>query len=310
MRTFSDIRDEVMAWMDEVGEENLTKTNVDNAINRAHEMRVAMHPWHFMLWPKEEQFTTVSNQIEYMLHPQYHKPLWFWNSSLRLPLREVPFRNVPSLGIQYQQELAGNASEFSMIGRSPVAQQPLSGGSVITLTSDAPTTASIQLMGEMTTGFGTETLALTAGTTIASTGVFKTITRVTKMTAWTTSFTLTDSGANNLLTLTASEYGRTYPQLMLYAKPAGGEIIKYRFYRAPVVLTNDYDITDIPHPYDSILTYDTLLLMTGYNAKVSPVAIQEWTRMRAEIERQLFDFDSEHSLHGYTQFVNTDLYGA
>lgn len=309
MRTFSDIRDEVMALMDEVGETNLTKTNVDNAINRAHEMRCTMHPWHFMIWPAEEQITTVANQTEYILHPQYHKPLWFWNSTIKLPMREVPFRNIPIMGLQYQQELAGTAAEFSMIGRSPVAKQPLSGGSIVTLTASGTTSGTVQIQGEATTGYLTETLTLTSASSVSSTATFKTITRISKTSDWTQTITFTDSGANTLLSLGVGEYGKTYPTIMLYAKPPGGEVIKYRFYRAPIVLVNDYDIPDIPHPFDGILTYDTLLLMTGYNAKVSPVAIQEWTRMRLELERQLYDFDSEHSLHGYSQYVNVDPYG-
>lgn len=310
MRTFSDIRDEVMALMDEVGEENLTKTNVDNAINRAHEMRCAMHPWHFMLWPVEEQFTTIHDQLEYALHPQYHKPLWFWNSSRKFPLREVPFRSIPNLGLQFQQEASGSAGEFSMIGRGPVARQPVSGGSLITLTAGAATTGTVQIQGDTTVGFITETLTLTAGTSITSTGVFKTITRISKTSEWTQTIALTDSEGNVILALGASEYGKTYPLMMLYGKPPSGEVIKYRFYRAPVVMVNDYDAPDIPYPYDGILTYDTLLLMTGYNAKVSPVAVQEWTRMRLELERQLYDFDAEHALHGYAQYVNVDPYGS
>lgn len=309
MRTFSQIRDEVMAWMDEVGETNLTKTNVDNAINRAHEMRLGQHPWHFMLWPKVETFTTVSNQLEYALHPRYNKPLWFWNTTRKMALREVPFRNLPMMGGLYAQELPGYASEFSMVGRTPVVKQPVSGGSVITVTAGASTTAGVMIEGETTNGFASETVSLVSAASGVTTATFKTITRVAKTTAWTQTLTLTDSGANTLLYLGASEYGRTYPQLMLYALPAAGEVIQYRFYRTPTLLTNDYDVPDIPHPYDNILVFDTLLLMTGYNAQVSPVAIEEWRRLQAELERQLYDFDSEHALHGYPQFVNVDPYG-
>lgn len=308
MRTLSQIRDEVMSWMDEVGEENLTKTNVDSAINRAHEMRLGMHPWHFMLWPREERFVTVSNQTEYSLHPRYNKPLWFYNETMKAPLREVPFRNVPLMGLNYLQTTPGSASEFSMIGRSPVNIQPLSTGSVITVTTLASTTAQILIEGETTDGFMSEIVTLTNAASGVTTASFKTITRVSKLTNWVHTVTLTDSVPNTLLALGSSEYGKSYPQLMLYAQPPAGESIRYRFYRTPTVLENDYDVPDIPHPYDNILVFDTLLLMTGYNAKVSPVAIEEWRRLQAELERQLFDFDAEHSLHGYTQFVNVDPY--
>jgi hypothetical protein len=312
MRTFSQIRDEVMAMMDEVGEVNLTKTNVDNAINRAHEMRLGMHPWHFMLWPREETFTTVANQLEYSLHSQYAKPLWFWNQTLGTPLREVPFRQIPMMGLNYTQGQPGSACEFSMVGRSPVLRQPPSTGSVITVTAaDDGAIVGVQIQGETTLGFTSETVTIPANATVGvTTSVFTTITRVSKTTAWAVGMTLTDSTNATLLALNPSEYGRTYPQLMLYALPQTGEVVKYRFYRTPTVLVNDYDITDLPHPHDAILTYDTLLLMTGYNAKVSPVAIQEWTRMRMELERQLYDFDSEHALHGIPQSIIVDPYGA
>lgn len=311
MRTLSQIRDEVMAWMDEVGEENLTKTNVDNAINRAHEMRCAMHPWHFMLWPREEQFTTVANQTEYTLHPRYHKPLWFWNSTSKLPLREVPFRNIPMMGLQYQQELAGTAAEFSMVGRSPIQNPIPAGGDLIRIVGGSSTTGSVQIQGysDYAEDFVTETITLTGEVFHVSTTNFVTITRITKLTDWTVPmYVVADTSGTALLSLGVGEYGKTYPQLMLYAKPPSGEVVKYRFYRTPEVLVNDYDIPDIPHPYDGILVFDTLLLMTGYNAKVSPVAIEEWRRLRSEIERQMFDFDAEQSLHGYTQFTNVDPY--
>jgi hypothetical protein len=47
--------------------------------------------------------------------------------------------------------------------------------------------------------------------------------------------------------------------------PNSGDVIAYRFYRNPVVLSNANDLTDIPPPFEDILVYDALIFYSGYN---------------------------------------------
>ena len=79
-----------------------------------------------------------------------------------------------------------------------------------------------------------------------------------------------DSDANTILSLTATETGKRYPQVRLLKDPEGADTIEYRFYRAPRILSVDSDIPDIPYPHSRILVWDTLLLLASYDEAPRP----------------------------------------
>lgn len=306
MRTLKQIRDEVLSWMDEADNAETTATNVNAAINRAHELRVTSAPWSFMLYPGEATVAMSSSSRVYGLHSQYHRMLWMWNTTRNCPMREVPFRQVSQLGLSVdgsQTALNYGVSEFSLIGRSPVQIQP---SGQIVATSTASETAGLIIAGETTTGYQSETLSFTAESTKTTSASFTGVTKVTKTGTWNGVLTLTE-GSKTLVSIGATEYGKSYPQIMLYATP-GTENIVYRFYRIPVTLAEDHDVPDIPFPHDGILTFDTLLMMTGYHARVSPVAIAEWKRLQTEYLENLYESEAHSGLFAHPQTIIGDIY--
>jgi hypothetical protein len=68
-----------------------------------------------------------------------------------------------------------------------------------------------------------------------------------------------------LLRLTDSEYQKEYPLLVWKNVPTAAETFTYRFFRAPRVMTRDYDKPDLPFPHSNVLVYDALLDLATYN---------------------------------------------
>jgi hypothetical protein len=72
----------------------------------------------------------------------------------------------------------------------------------------------------------------------------------------------------------------------------------------PTLLTNDYDVPDIPPPHSQILVWDALLLFAGYLTDISSKSIQVWTDMRNKMEIQLAEtFLEGQSLEAHPRYV-------
>lgn len=307
METFSSLRDQVLYWLDEAGDTGTTKTNVDNALNQAHQMRLTQTNWPFMKWHQPVRLTLTSGETFYSLHQEFHRPVYFINTSTNAYMIEVPNRDVAALSLE-GTTISDNALYFRLASRIPVQAQPAA-ASTLTIVSDNAgdntTAKAIIIRGETTDGVTTETLLPNGVTPVTSTNTFTTILQVTKSATWTGKLTLSDA-STTLLKLFPSEYGRSYQQIELLT-PVSGDTIEYQFYRNPSPLVNDFDLTDIPPPFSQILVWDTLVLFAGYNTELRPQSIAVWRQQQQGLDtamRQAFlEGQSLEARPRYVRFI-------
>lgn len=287
MDTFVSLQNQVLANLDESGDTGTTLTLVKNFLNQAHQQRVTMEKWPFMLWPELPTFTTVLNQETYTLHPEFARPLYFFNRTTASYLTEIPFRQLQASAALWNTD-SGSLDQFYLEGAQPVASQP-SSSSVLTIVSsnaaDNTSGKAITVRGMTANGVTSESLTPNGTTPVVSTNAFTLILNVTKAASWTGTMTMTsNTGAVTNLVLFPTELGRHYTRLFALRLPTAGESIEYRFFRKPTVLSADDDMPDIPPPFSQILVWDTLLLFAGYNSGVSEGAMLVWKEKRTEIE--------------------------
>jgi len=79
-------------------ESTTTKILIKDFLNQSHQQRGGEFPWPFMLWPQEMTFSTILDQHVYILHPEFHRPLYFLNKTTGEYLQEVPFRAIRRRG--------------------------------------------------------------------------------------------------------------------------------------------------------------------------------------------------------------------
>lgn len=300
--TFSDLREQVLEWMDEVGDEDTTKTLVESAIKASHRQRLVAERWNFMQWHKPETLSITANQQYYGLHPEVLFPIYFWNRTAQEYLEEVGKDTLRASQAQWTDEY-GPASQFRFLGTAPVSAQPPTGGSTLSLASSSGADGSSQgftIRGDTENGVTTETI------TVGGTGstVFTRILNVTKVGEWNGIGTLTaSSDSSTLLKLFASEYGRQHRQLVLTKIPTASETVEYAFYRQPSPLSADNDIPDIPAPFSQILVWDALLKISAYNA-MERNSVAEWTENRDRLEFALRGWDQERmTLDAATNYI-------
>lgn len=282
MKTFGQLRDEVLRWMDEYGDTDTSKSIVENAINQAHTMRVSQYRYPFMV-SDVYTFTLVSGQRDYILHERVHQLDYLYNRNQKSFLKEIPSRQIVDAGYGFS-ESTSSPSYYELAGFSPVAAQPAA-ATTLTCTSSVAESAGVTLYVEGETSTGaviTDTLTPGGG---ASSGTYARVTRVRKNGTWQGTMTLT--GGSTLLVLTASEYGKSYPIIRLLNAPTSTDTIEYRFRRKPLVMSSDNDIPDLPFPYSNLLVFDALLQVAGYN-EVPDTSVQHWRKMQSEWETALF----------------------
>lgn len=278
VRTFKQIRDEVLGWLDETGSTGTMATNANNAINEAHKRRLTSEKWPFMLWVPAETLTMESGRQAYALHHEFAMPFYFFNRTKKAYLREVSARQLLPSGARWNTDQ--DRQLFTFWGRSPVARQPTSASQISITSTDATdnTTAKrVTIRGVTANGTEEETLTpsgLSAATTSRS---FSQILSITKAAVWAGTLTMTsNSGAVTNLTLLASELGRSYQQFYLLGTPTAGDVIEYRFYRLPRNLEDDNDITDIPPGHEQVLVWDSVLALAAYDNRFDSGRIKEW----------------------------------
>lgn len=274
MLTFLDIQNQVLEYLDQAGDTSHGLTMVKYAINSAHEKRLTEDRWSFMLWPNPVTFTFTTAE-SYILHPEASLLSDFWNTTTMVPMKETPTRSRFKKGVQ------DSRYNFEMVQNSPVKVQP--GTGVVTVTGAAV----IKYIG---TDNEIYTDTITNGPT---THAVKEILAVTKTDA--NALTLTSAAAVQLLSLSASEYGKKYPQIRLFGSGSVGETAEYRFYRKPTLLTLDNQIPDIPYPYSRVLVFDALLDLATYNDSQPPAF---WLSQAELWDRQLRQHYQEGEMEG------------
>ena len=289
MKTFSQLRDEVLRWMDEYGDTGTTKAIVEQAIKDAHEKRCVQCKWPFMR-SRPYSFTLDTSKQEYTLHEQASSLDYLWNTTQEFFLVEVSDRNLPGESISYTDDLVP-ARYFSRAGYWPVRYQPVS-AERITITSDqaegaAPT---LTIEGEDANGD-----VISETITVPNSGAlsFARINRLTKAGTVAGTWTIKGYTSNTVfVTLTTSQLGKQYPVIRLFNPPESADSVQYQFFKKPTVLSLDNDIPDIPYPYCSVLVYDALLMISAYN-EVTSEGVDIWRREQLKWELNLLTLGFE-----------------
>lgn len=275
MLTFKNIRDQVLTFLDLAGDTGHATDLVDYAINSAHEKVLIKDRWNFMLWPTPIAMTFTSNKRNFILHPEAVTLADFRNTTANTPMKETPTRNRYDMGVDEDRY------HFEFVNSAPVKAQPSTVG-VVAVTGSAHLKyldANQNVVEEDVTGANT-------------TSSVSEIITVTKLND--SSLTLTDIDANQLLFLSASQYGRSYPQIRLF-DDGNGDSGEYRFYRKPSLLVRDNDIPDIPYPFSRRLVFDALLELAQYNDAPVP---GYWMEQREDWDRQMRDTFLEGAMEG------------
>lgn len=307
--TFDELRTEILQWLDESSATVTSSTylNVTAALKQAHTIRLTEDTWKFMLWPRFETFTTVSGTKQYSLHQEFLRPFTFRNTTQNLWLTEMPARMVDLGGFDFNQDTDVDA--FVLWSRSQIQNQPTS-ASVVTISSssasDTQATKAITIYGDTADGMTSESITPNGTTPVAGTTSFTQILSVTKAAAWAGTMTMTsNSAAVTNLKLFATEYGRSYQQMMFLGNPPASETIQYRFYRKPSPFgTNSNDLPDIPPPFERVLVFDALLLMGAYDNRLDGGRRSLWEGYRNELDHQLRQSQAEgQSLAASGKFI-------
>jgi hypothetical protein len=304
VRTLGDLRTEVLMWLDEGGATGTTLTNVTNALNSAHRKRLMAKLYPFMLWDTAETFSLTSGDQLYALHPEFHRPYYFYNRTKKQYWNEVATRSLGPSGAKWNTD--SDRSKFTLWGRTSVENQPAAASAITIVSSSAADTGAakaITIRGVANGAVTTESITPAGATPVAGTTSFTKILGVTKAAAWAGTLTVS-AGAVTCLTLQANEYGRSYQQLFLLGSPSSADEIEYRFYRLPKPLTNTYDVTDLPPGHEQILVWDALLLLAAYDGRLDQARTRQWEKLQSEAEIALDQsFIEIQSIEAEPQFI-------
>lgn len=307
VHTYKSLRDQVLRMIGEDGD-TVPETVVKDLMNQAHMQRVTQHPWPFMVWPKTETITVASGTRAYALHQEYGKGIEFYDTTNNVKLREVGWREELSYSPE-RFDGVGDPGEFDIHGTQQVAVQLTTNGTIkisSSSASDNSSTYNVIIKGETSTGdITSETITPNGVTPVAGTITWRSILGVTKITTWNGTMTLATSGGTTLLTLYATEMGRTYQVFNLHRTPEAAATIQYRFFQKPLFLDNDYDVPQLPDYHAQILVWDTLLLMAGYIGLTGDLT--PWVNMQQKLERNLykdFGFQGQSTLNAGPTYVS------
>lgn len=303
IQTYKQLQDKVLGWLDEAGDTSTTLALTKFALQKAHSKRIAQERWPFMLYPPQT-LTFIPGRQLYPLHSEFLRPMYFRNLTVLDYMTQYDEATLVSSGADWNNDV-GDALRFTLHGRSEVANQPLAPTivNVLSTASGDNGSASVIITGDTATGVRSDTLTSNSSSTVS----FINILKVTKTNTWSGTMTLTSlvDGAI-LLTLLASEQGRSYQQIKLLANPSGTQSCEYQFYRQPSTLSADNDRPDIPTPFEDLLVYDALLSFAAYNQyDVATVAL--WKAERDELllalQQTYSDAKALESATNYTVYV-------
>lgn len=264
MLRFKDIQDHVHEFEDQSGTTTAHPVAlVKYAINASYEKRMTEDRWSFNLWPSLQTFTFTTGR-NYVLHPEAAIITDFKNRTSNTPMRDL------QAGARYKTGVQDSRNHYEMVLPTPVKSQP--GEGVVTVTGNAR----LRYIGIDEEFYEEDIEDTTTAREVSE------ILEVTKLDD--ASLTLTSAAAVTLLSLTSSQYGKSYPQIRLLGDGVAGEIGEYRFYRKPRLLVHDNDIPFIPYPFSRIMVYDALLEMATYDDSQPP---QYWVAQQEILDRQM-----------------------
>jgi hypothetical protein len=299
MKTFLELQNFALRYFDEAEDTDTSRALVKDAIDAAHTSFLSGEKWPFMLSP--ELTLTAAGESVYTLSPLFQKPFYFWSTSENRPLAEVTDGN-------YVRARKDGVGDFALFGVSPVRVQPTVPGQLsIASSSGALETQSngLFIRGEDAEGeLLEETVLLSAP---LSQNAFAKILSLHKVGTWNGTLTLT-AGAppQTLVKLTAAQNGKQYPQIE-FLRPTV-DTISYRFFRKPVPLVEDEDLTDFPEGYELWAAYDALLSLATYNA-VESSAVPTWIAQRKRLEdgmREMQLPQARGALPSYISYIERD----
>jgi hypothetical protein len=264
MLTFENIFDQVQTFLDEADVTGHSLDLVKFAVQTAHEKRLTEERWSFMLWPTDVSLSFLTDKKIYQLNSEVQLLSEFRNDTENATMREVPTR------ARYKVGNFNDRFHFEFVQNSPVKVQPAEG--VLTVVG----TALIKFIDE---NGDVQEETVTDTTSSATATEIITITKLNDAI-----LTVKDLNNVTLLSLSATQYGKQYPQIRLFGNGVTGETGKYRFYRKPSALTLDNAIPDIPFPFSRILVYDALIELAAYNDSVPN---QAWIEQQAKWDLQL-----------------------
>lgn len=270
MLTYRDLRGQALILLDnysELGTGSQGDLLVANAIAQAHEKRLTKDRWSFMLWPSTQALSFAAATRTYTLHPLVQFMGEFTNTTASQYMKETPTR-----ARFKSRNTMNDRFHYEFVQESPI-QLPFAAGKIKVQSGTA-------ILYYVDTSGSVQTETIVAGNFTAQN--VDTLLGVTKTD--TNPLTLQDSAAKTLLSLAASEQGKSYPQIRLFDDGIAGEVATYRFYRKPKTLVNDYDIPEIPYPFSRVLIYDALLELATYNDNVPA---QYWMMQQQEWDMQL-----------------------
>ncbi len=307
--TYLDLQNRFLRWIDE--EDSATGETTRNlacdAINASHRRILLSRPWPFMLWPRQESFTSVANVRTYALHPSCGKLLSMWDDTQRNFFPTVVRRNWQTAGVD--RTIQGVYPCGYIYGPTwPVAAQPTT-ASTLTLVSSSSndTTVTVVIAGiSSTDAYVTETVTMAGLTPAVTANSYLNVLSVTKTGTWVGTLTMTiTTGSITALTLGATEYGKSYPTIEFTELPQAGLPFYYTFQRTPKALVYDYDIPETwPNAIAEIHVYDALLDFTTYNTELGEKEQALWKKRYDELYNELLSTSDEAILGAMPRYVN------
>lgn len=304
IQTFKTLQDKVLAWLDEAGDTDTTRTLVKYALQTANKKRATQEGWPFMFFPTQ-QLTLVAGQQYYALHSEYFKPFYFWNRNAQDYMSQYDEASLVSSRVDQNNDTSDLSVKFTLFGRAEVAMQPTA-ASAITIASSISGdngTKTVTVTGDTASGVRTESIACGAAGTV----LFTTIIKVRKSGDWLGTMTMSsNAGAVINLVLFNTEVGRSYQQIKILTKPTQSETVDYQFYRQPSPMTADDDRPDIPTPFEDLLVYDSLLSFASYNQYDGQV-VQLWQFNQRDLllglQQAYSDSKAVQAAASYTEYI-------
>lgn len=304
MQTFLAQQNEVLRYIDEVDDVDVTRELVKQALNRSYHRVLGARVWPFMKWPNEETLTTVSGTRIYALKPGLTRILTLWDVANRQFYPLIPRR-------QWEQVAADRTESVSVpVGAIygdtwPVQAQPSAATTLRIVSSSVSDTATtITLTGIDSSGEAISEALTASGTTqVTSTNSFAHIYAVAKAGTWVGTMTLSTSAGTTLLTLKASQDGKQYPTLEFIETPNSARVYTWTAQRAPLTLSADGDIPEVPYPYCQLHVYDALLDLTAYNTELGAKEQRLWTERLTALRNDLENSVDELIVGSQPRFI-------
>ncbi len=264
-KTFKNLQDQVLEWMADAGDASLMLTLVKQSIDAVHRRVLTDEQLDFMLSPVTTLNVTVGRQV-YDLPEDFLSMLYVYDANQREYLEEVPPKGI--LEAEDGMSDIGNVLRFRVVQVSGVKRQPSTAGVVVVTPSGGNEAAAngIVIQGVDANGEWAEETLSSGGSwaSLTSTTSFAKITNIIKTgTTWTRTIGVT-SGGVTVLTLTASQFVKQYPQIELVENPTTTYTFSYRYFQRPTDLVYDNQLPQVPDAYRDVLKYGALLLLPGF----------------------------------------------